>query len=60
MIIDNTNYEIGNKAIASILLLYYHLLNEGGVTNAQALYTAPNGFSVYELLDVKVQEKNEA
>jgi hypothetical protein len=61
MIIDNTNYEIGNKAMASILLLYYHLLDEGGITNDQTVYIDPNDFNPYELISTKVHsEKNES
>jgi hypothetical protein len=56
MIIDNTNYEIGNKAMASVLLLYYHLLNEGGITNDQTVYLDQNDFNGYDFLGLEVRE----
>ncbi len=56
MIIDNTNYEIGNKAMASVLLLYYHLLDEGGITNGQTVYLDPKDFNGFDYLGVEVIE----
>ncbi|MDA9003982.1 hypothetical protein N9J26_00675 [bacterium] len=58
MIIDNTNYHVGYKAMASILLLYYHLLDEGGVTNDQTFYIDPNDFDAYSLLGVEIKESD--
>jgi len=56
MIIDNTNYQIGNKAMASVLLLYYHLLDEGGITNDQTVYIDPKDFNGFDFLSVKLKE----
>ncbi len=56
MIIDKKNYEIGNKAMASVLLLYYHLLNEGGITNDQTVYLDQNDFNGYDFLGLEVRE----
>jgi hypothetical protein len=56
MIIDNTNYKIGNKAMASVLLLYYHLLDEGGITNDQTVYLDPKDFNGFDYLGVEVKE----
>jgi hypothetical protein len=57
MIIDNTNYEIGNRAMASVLLLYYHLLDEGGITNDQTVYLDPENFNGFNFLGVEVREQ---
>lgn len=55
MIIDNLNYEIGNRAIAWILLLYYHLLDEGGITHDQTVYLNQNDFNGFDFLDIEVR-----
>jgi hypothetical protein len=57
MIINNTNYEIGNKAMASVLLLYYHLLDAGGITNDQTVYLDPKDFNGFDFLNVEVKEQ---
>ncbi len=57
MIIDHTNYEIGNKAMANVLLLYYHLLDEGGITNDQTIYLNQNEFDGFNFLATEVREK---
>jgi len=56
MIIDNTNYEIGNKAMASVLLLYFHLVDEGGFSHNQTVYVDPDHFDGFEFLGVEVNE----
>ena len=56
MVIDDTNYQVGNKAMASILLLYYHLLSEGGISNDQTVYIDPNDFNGFDFLNVELQE----
>ena len=56
MILDNTNYEIGNKAMANVLLLYYHLVDEGGITNDQTVYLDPEDFKGFDFLGVEVRE----
>ncbi|MVF14850.1 hypothetical protein FT643_22190 [Ketobacter sp. MCCC 1A13808] len=54
MIIDSTNYKIGNQAMANVLLLYYHLLDEGGITNDQTIYLDPEEFNGFDFLDFEV------
>ena len=56
MIIDDTNYQIGNKAMANVLLLYYHLLREGSINYAQTVYLDHDDFDGFKFLDVEVQE----
>jgi hypothetical protein len=56
MIIDEENCQIGNKAMASVLLLYYHLLNEGGFTNDQTVYIDRDDFDGFSFLDTSVNE----
>ncbi|MCC5851169.1 MAG: hypothetical protein JJU29_24015 [Verrucomicrobia bacterium] len=50
------NVEVGNKAMVSALLLYYHLLIEGGITHDQTVYIDPEDFDGFSFLAVKVQE----
>lgn len=57
MIIDNKNYEVGNKAMALMLLLYYHLLDEGGITNYQTVYLNHSEFNGFDLLGVEIKEQ---
>ncbi len=52
MIIDSSNVAIGNRAMAAVLLLYYHLRAEGGVTHDQTVYLTAldfNGFDFWML-----------
>lgn len=56
MVIDNTNCHIGNKAMASVLLLYYHLLDEGGITHDQTVYIDPEDFNGFDFLSVRLKE----
>ena len=58
MIIDDSNYSLGNKAMAAVLLLYYHLLKESGITNDQTIYIDSIDFDPFQYLDVTVTEKN--
>ena len=58
MEINGSNYQVGNQAMASVLLLYYHLLVEGGITNDQAVYVDQNIFDGYSFLNVEVTEQN--
>jgi len=57
MIINDKNYQIGNKAIAAVLLLYYHLLNEKGFTNDQTIYIDPDDFDGFSFLDTTIKEE---
>ena len=56
MIIDLNNPSIGNKAMASVLLLYYHLLDEGGITHDQTVYIDPKDFNGFDFLNVQVED----
>lgn len=47
-------FPTANRAMASVLLLYYHLLREGGITNDQTVYLDPAHFNALEYLDVTV------
>ena len=58
MIIDSQDYEVGNKAMAAVLLLYYHLLDEGGITNDQTVYVGSLGFNGDEFLEVEIREED--
>lgn len=57
MHIDGTNYSLGNKAMASVLLLYYHLLREGGITSDQTVYLTELDFDAFMFIDVTVAEE---
>ena len=54
MFIGIANSMQGNKAIAAVLLLYYHLLREGGITHDQTIYVDPEDFNAFEYVKVEV------
>jgi hypothetical protein len=54
MLIGPDDARIGNRAMASVLLLYYHLLREGGITGDQTVYLDPDVFDGLDFLDVEV------
>jgi hypothetical protein len=54
MRINDNNYQLGNRALASVLLLYYHLLRESGFTNDQTVYLDPDIFNGFDFLSVQV------
>lgn len=56
MVIDASNYRQGNKAMASVLLLYYHMIMDGGFGNDQNVYIDPNDFDGFSYLNVQVVE----
>ena len=56
MLFDFSNCQQGNRAVASVLLLYYHLLREGGFTHDQTVYIEPENFNGFDFLDVEVAE----
>ncbi len=56
MIIDDENFHAGNKAIAAILLLYYHMLSEGGFTNDQTIYLSELEFDGFAFINTQVSE----
>lgn len=47
-------FPAANRAMASVLLLYYHLLREGGITHDQTVYLDPTHFSALDHVDVTV------
>jgi hypothetical protein len=44
--------------MAQVLLLYYHLISEGGFTNDQTVYIDRDNFDGFSFLDSKVIEKD--
>jgi len=42
--------------MASVLLLYYHLLDEGGITHDQTVYVDPEDFNGFDFLSVRLKE----
>lgn len=50
------NSVVANRAMASVLLLYYHLLREGGITNDQTVYINAEDFDPFKYLSVKVSD----
>ena len=56
MFINFDQCATGNRAIASVLLLYYHLAREGGITHNQTVYLAQEDFDPFVFLDVQVAE----
>ncbi|WP_445362175.1 hypothetical protein ACJJIQ_13570 [Microbulbifer sp. ANSA003] len=59
MIINTENhFEVGNRAMSSVLLLYYHMIDEGGFANGQTAYINYDDFNGYEYIKVKLTEEN--
>ena len=58
MLIGDDNYLLGNKAMAWVLLLYYHLITEGRITKDQNVYVDPEDFDAFSFLGVDVQESH--
>jgi len=56
MKIDKANYEQGNKAMASVLLLYYHITSGGGFSGDETIFIDPSVFDGYSFLDVVVTD----
>jgi hypothetical protein len=56
MIINSENYMMGNKAMASVLLLYYHLMNEGCFCGDETVFIDPDEFDGFNFLDVKIED----
>jgi hypothetical protein len=52
--LDLQSSPIANRAVASVLLLYYHLLREGGITNDQTVYLNADDFDPFAYLNVEV------
>ena len=55
MIINEENTEVGNRAIASVLLLYYHLLQEKGFSHAETVFINHSDFDGFSYLKVSVE-----
>lgn len=53
MKINSDNYAIGNRAMASVFLLYYHMIQDGGFTNDQTVYSNSVDVDLSALLDVQ-------
>lgn len=49
-------FPAANRSTASVLLLYYHLLREGGITHDQTVYLDPAHFNALDHVDVTVDE----
>lgn len=54
MEINSENFPIGNKAMANVLLLYFHILSEKGITNDQTVYLDTEAFDPKIFVDVVV------
>ncbi|MCP4213964.1 MAG: hypothetical protein GY765_04865 [bacterium] len=55
MIIDINNYEKGNKAIAAVLSIYYHLM-EAGIFSDPIVFLDPDDFDGFTFLNVEVKD----
>ena len=60
---DNTiviaeNYDQGNKAMASVLLLFYHLADGGGFIGSETVYIDRDLFNGFDYIDVSVDSSN--
>jgi hypothetical protein len=60
LIINKDNFDVGNKAVAAILLLYYHLLQEGGFTNDQTVYLCDMEFDGFAFINTCVLVNGES
>ncbi|MET1078931.1 MAG: hypothetical protein ABWY06_13035 [Pseudomonas sp.] len=54
MLIDDSNYAQGNRALAWVLLLYYHLLRENGFTHDQTVYIDAEEFNAFAYVAVEI------
>ncbi|WP_211031046.1 hypothetical protein [Shewanella sp. MMG014] len=54
MRINIDNCMIGNKALASVLLLYYHLCIEGNFSGDETVYIDPKDFNGFDFLQVEI------
>ena len=51
------NATLANRAMGSVLLLYYHLLREGGITNDQTIHVNVEDFHPFRYLSVEVSDE---
>lgn len=56
MIIDQSNCEVGRGAMMHAVFFYYQLLNEGGFSSGQTSYWLFEKYTVWEILDIVVNE----
>lgn len=54
MLIGPGDAQVGSRAMASVLLLYDHLLRGGGISNDETVYVEPEAFDAFDFLDVEV------
>jgi hypothetical protein len=59
MLIDDHNAYQGNQTMAWVLLLYYHLLREGGITHNQTVYVDSGQFNAFDYVAVSVAQNLE-
>ncbi len=57
-IVISENYEQGNKAMACVLLLFYHLSEEGGFTGSETVYIDRDLFNGFDYINVSVAHSN--
>lgn len=55
--LDLQNCLLANRAVASVLLLYFHLLREGGITSDQTVYVNADDFDPFIYLTVEVSDQ---
>jgi hypothetical protein len=60
MFINWDNFQVGNKAVAAILLLYYHLLQEGGFTNDETVYLREMEFDGFAFMNTRMLKNCES
>ncbi|MCH9651875.1 MAG: hypothetical protein K0U98_26840 [Deltaproteobacteria bacterium] len=58
MFIGDENYNLGNEAMAWVLLLYFHLAQEGGFSHAETVYVDAKRLNGYDFLRTKVDERH--
>jgi hypothetical protein len=57
-IVISENTDQGNKAMASVLLLFYHLSEGGGFISSETVYIDPAVFNGFDYVDVSVTSQN--
>ena len=56
LVIDDSSFNLANTAMACVLLLYYHLLDDGGIGHDQTIYINHKDFHGFNFLETKVCE----
>ena len=57
-LVISENYEQGNKAMACVLLLFYHLSEEGGFIGSETVYIDRDLFNGFDYINVSVADSN--